>query len=142
MSPITSLSILLQPILDGRKRQNAATMGNTNDSNAKTKAPTPPHLANLNNLTTQHCRKACHLQRLWRSTLTGEDHIRREEICQSHLTQFFFVSESLHERTASMMRKRAQHEVFHVVLTFLIGEEKDIFSTRRHSFHHTKAKAK
>ena len=45
-------------------------------------------------------------------------------------------------RTASMMRKRAQHEVLHIVLTFLIGREKVIFSIRRHSFHHTKGEGK
>ena len=41
-----------------------------------------------------------------------------------------------------MMRKRAQHEVLHIVLTFLIGREKVIFSIRRRSFHDTKGEDK
>ena len=35
-----------------------------------------------------------------------------------------------------MIRKRAQHEVLHSVLTFLLGREQATLSIRRHSFHH------
>ena len=40
LPPITTLSTLLQPVLDGRNRQNAATMGNKTDSKSKTRPKT------------------------------------------------------------------------------------------------------
>ena len=41
-----------------------------------------------------------------------------------------------------MMRKRAQHGVLHIVLTFLMEREKVIFVIRRHAFHQTEGKGK
>ena len=58
----------------------------------------------------------------YRSVLTEEQHVQRKLTCQCHLTQLFFVQESLLERTARMMRKRAQRDVLHIVLPFLIGD--------------------
>ena len=41
----------------------------------------------------------------YRSIMTEEQHVQRKVTRQSHLTQLFFVSEPLQERTARMMRK-------------------------------------
>ena len=57
------------------------------------------------------------------SHLTEKDHIRKGETCQSQLTQIIIVQETLQEWTANMMRKRTQHDVLHIVLTFLIRRE-------------------
>ena len=46
----------------------------------------------------------------------------------------------LQERTASMMRKRTQHEVVHFVLTFLNRGEMAGLLIRRHAFHHADSK--
>ena len=40
--------------------------------------------------------------------------------------------------TASMMCKRAQHDVPHIVLTFSSEEEQVVFILRRHHFHHAR----
>ena len=126
----TTLSILLQTILDGKKRQKCCGGGQHTDRKSQTK---PRHTAS-------YCRRkpdssassenlqpnsATSLTRDsdCRSILTEEGHIQREVTCPSPLTQFFFVYETLQERTASMMRRRAQDGVLHIVLTFLMGGE-------------------
>ena len=54
------------------------------------------------------CRKSTSRhKRLQRSILTERDHIQSEVTCQSHLAQLFSVWETLQERTARRMRKRA-----------------------------------
>ena len=109
----------------------AATVGNRTDSKSKTK----PNLTK-----TSYCRRTrqlCNARKLaterhtsstrdsnYRSILTEKDHIRGEMASQNHLTQLFFAQEDSQERTAHMMRRRAQHEVFHIVHTFLIGRKK------------------
>ena len=90
MPLITTLSILLQPILDGRRRQNAPA----STALSETSQPNPA--------TNKSKSKPKKLQR---SNLTEVDHIQEEVTCESHLTQLFFGQESLQEKTASMMRK-------------------------------------
>ena len=95
--PITTLFILSQPILDGRKRQNAATVGNkltasqrqNQSSLPRTAAanPTPLERQNLqpNSVTSLTRDSECG------SILTEKDHIQGGITCQCHLTELSFV---------------------------------------------------
>ena len=93
VSPITSLSTLLQPIHDGRERQNAATMGNKRTASQRQNqrrttshcSHKPDSSASSENLQPNSATSVSR-DSDYRSVLTSEDHIRCEATRQCHHT--------------------------------------------------------
>ena len=102
MSPITTITALSQPFLDGRSVQNAAAVGKTD------------HMPRQN-------------QDLQPHTAVAPDKVATSADLQPNGTS----STRETERTARLMCKRAQHEVLYMVLTFLIGDENAVLNVRR-----------
>ena len=92
------------------------------DSKSKANQRTLPRIA-VANPTALHRQKACS-RSLPQVFISRQRKITSKKVvtCQNHLTQLFFVKESLQERTAHMMRKRAEHEVLHTVLTCQVSK--------------------
>ena len=111
-TPSQPFPYCLQPFLDGRGVQNAATVGKLNQTRNLT---LPSHPTTLQRQKTCNQVPQAQLEKQTTAPDRGSSHPRRSET--SEPPRLFFVQ----ERTARMIRKRAQHEVLHIVLTFIIG---------------------